>query len=683
MKTGFVLALMLALSACGGSSDNDFKVNPSGEPKAYAELKTPAPATGRLVYASATELSTLLKNGVRIDMRNSAPGLVLEDDARLGGAIADNAAPEALPTPSPDDFSETNVQVAGVDEGDYVKYDGEYLYMHAWPRYEKDENQHRIRILRTDPVADSAELASDIAIDDYLSEMQLYLLAGEQQTDQLVSLTSDGFYAFCGVGPRLPWYYGNTGEVHVDLYDLQTPAAPVLDWQLELDGMLHFSRKIGGVLYITTSYIPRIELPVPGSDDEVEALTESALEDVNLDELLPGYRINGGERQLLSSPDECLVDSENNVTRGYRSLHHLIAIDLRQRAVIDSVCLGTPVEGLYASTEAIYLFATEWTENWSDSYSVLHKFALEENAVNYAASGTVPGRLTGAAPDAAFRLDDHDGYLRTLSSGRTNSGELTHRLSILQVNADEKTLDLVSQLPNATETAAIGKPGEDVYAVRFFGDKAYVVTFQRTDPLYVLDLADPLQPKIAGELALPGFSTYLHPVGDGLLFGFGRDATEAGVQLGLKAALFDVSDPVNPETLGEVSIGNRDSWSDASYDHRAFSFLPAGDSNLRITLPATFYDFNVVTDAQGETYSANRDRALVMLEVNNINSEQPELSLHGLLETPTGESRSWQNYAAFSRGIMHGDTVYYVDEPRVWAAYWSDPTTVFGPFVGE
>jgi hypothetical protein len=117
--------------------------------------------------------------------------------------------------------------------------------------------------------------------------------------------------------------------------------------------------------------------------------------------------------------------------------------------------------------------------------------------------------------------------------------------------------------------------GEQIYAVRFLGDVGYVVTFEQTDPLYTLDLSDPADPRVVGELKIPGYSAYLHPLGDGLLLGVGQDATDEGVRLGAQVSLFDVSDPANPERIDTFALG--DGTSEVEWDHHAFLWWADAD----------------------------------------------------------------------------------------------------------
>jgi uncharacterized secreted protein with C-terminal beta-propeller domain len=138
------------------------------------------------------------------------------------------------------------------------------------------------------------------------------------------------------------------------------------------------------------------------------------------------------------------------------------------------------------------------------------------------------------------------------------------RLTVLEPAADGKLTEIGS-----IEDLGVG---EEVQSVRFLGDTAYVVTFRRTDPLYAIDLSDPANPTALGELKITGFSEYLHPVGDGLLLGIGREATEDGMDTGFKASLFDVSDPTDPTEIDKWVVP--DAWSEVGNDPHAFTWDP-------------------------------------------------------------------------------------------------------------
>ncbi len=202
-----------------------------------------------------------------------------------------------------------------------------------------------------------------------------------------------------------------------------------------------------------------------------------------------------------------------------------------------------------------------WQE-WSDDYETdLHAFAIAPGErTEYVASGTVRGSLLNQ-----FSLDEYEGYLRVISTDSSpwdESNQSETSLVVLQEQND--------RLAIVGEVGGLGK-GETLFSARLMDDIGFAVTFRQTDPFYVLDLSEPTNPRISGELKIPGVSTYLHPIGDRMVLGLGQDATEDGRTTGLKLSLFDVSDPTDPR---EVSVWTLpDSYSPAEHDHRAFQMF--------------------------------------------------------------------------------------------------------------
>jgi hypothetical protein len=202
---------------------------------------------------------------------------------------------------------------------------------------------------------------------------------------------------------------------------------------------------------------------------------------------------------------------------------------------------------------------------------LIHQFRLDDGtAATYVASGKVEGRLLNQ-----FAMSEHNGDLRVATTtddwgGFGEQSEST--VFVLRPEGDE--------LREISSVGGLGKD-EQIYAVRFIGDLAYVVTFRQIDPLYVIDLTDPANPIEAGELKIPGYSAYLHPVGDGLLLGVGQDATDEGRTTGTQLSLFDVSDPTNPQRVSTLPIGG---YSEVEWDHKAFLYWPADGT---IVLPVS------------------------------------------------------------------------------------------------
>jgi hypothetical protein len=218
---------------------------------------------------------------------------------------------------------------------------------------------------------------------------------------------------------------------------------------------------------------------------------------------------------------------------------------------------------------------------------------LGAESMSVVGSASVEGVLGATIDQAAFRMSEHEGRLRVVTGTPTAiwGNGIVNRLTILEPSTVVPgLLKTVSWLPNAKRPQSLGKPGELLYGTRFAGDRLYAVTFRIVDPLYVVDLADAADPRIAGALEAPGFSEYLHPLPGNLMLGFGKDATSDGMFQGLQLSLYDVSDAGKPLEIQRVLMGKRGSDSVLLRDHHAFSALPNADGSLSIAFPARIHD---------------------------------------------------------------------------------------------
>jgi uncharacterized secreted protein with C-terminal beta-propeller domain len=164
-----------------------------------------------------------------------------------------------------------------------------------------------------------------------------------------------------------------------------------------------------------------------------------------------------------------------------------------------------------------------------------------------------------------WSLSEHEGFLRVA----TTEDEFSPEGAAASSSSVNVLTTRGTQLARVGSVEGIGK-GERIFGVRFVGDRGYVVTFRQIDPLHVIDLSEPTRPRVLGELKIPGYSAYLHPVGDGRLLGVGQDVSEDGMRLGTQVSLFDVSDPGNPKRLDQIRLDN--SNSPVEYDHHAFLY---------------------------------------------------------------------------------------------------------------
>jgi len=209
--------------------------------------------------------------------------------------------------------------------------------------------------------------------------------------------------------------------------------------------------------------------------------------------------------------------------------------------------------------------------------------------------------------------------------------------------------------------------------VRFHGARAFVVTFRRIDPLYTLDLSDPLAPRIAGELEIPGYSSYLHPISERWLLAVGYEI-ENNRTAGIKVELFDIGgDAARP--VGQASYGKSGSWSPAIHDHRALSFLSLADGDtLRVALPINIADTPVDWSTDYYDWTAT---ALQLFSVEGIGGDTASLVDRGAVPADhRTDSRTWPRDYPEGRGVLHGDAVFYVYDSHVLSASWSAPTQV-------
>jgi hypothetical protein len=455
----------------------------------------------------------------------------------------------------------------------------------------------------------------------------------------------------------------------VQLLDVRDPYHVEQVWQVQLDGWLKASRKIGDMLYLVSSYRPRLpDLVSPATTQADKEQNERLIRSAKAQDLLPRYSDNGGSDQALMSPDDCVIAADLASDEGYHDLTVITAVNLSERRVTDVGCLSTNVNGVYVSANSLYVGGIGYERGQSQGvFTVLHKFELAEGGIAYRASGAVSGRVGWA--NASYFMDEHQGDLRIVTSQGTASGNDIHQLSVLRETAGD--LELLSLLPNPERPAPLGKPGETVRAVRFFGERAYVVTARVFDPLYVIDLSDPQDPAIAGELEIPGFSTYLQPLGQPaapLLLSIGQQTDSTGRSQGVKVELFDVRDIARPASLGVQIFGATGSWSDVENDPHALTFMgvPGDASRYRATLPVAVYDGAAPGQPNRWSYSG-----VHLIEINGVDSPSPQLRLQGVIKTdePDG-TRQYPLHDGLNRTVLHDDSVFVALEESVIGTLW-------------
>ena len=639
------LVALLALAACGGSSSS---TSDPDQPVAGLLKKVSSPA----------ELEAAIKNGLTAVAPAPAGDVLASDGAA--------PAPEA-------NFTGTYTQEQNVDEFDAVRYDGEHLYIaprryfnccFALPEAQGDAAvnsgtppQASIRILATDPASASATVAGTIPLEDNVSVQGMYVDA-----NRLFALTATAYYGTYGDGwsSLAIWAPEKLG---FRIYDVTDKSTPVQEADVSIDGVFVESRRIGNIVYIVSRHAPLIDGLIfnPQSDAE-RAQNQALLSEVSLDDLLPTITINGVTQPLVD-PVNCYVSNDDRIP-DFPVVTSITAVPIDNPEGFVNTCYNDDVYGVYVSENALY-FPQVLGYLLPDAVETrIHKFALAGTSLSYRGSADIEGQVWRGG-QADFRMSEHGGDLRVLASDyRFNSTDFVdHLLYILRESPTGPALEIVSSLPNAARPEPIGKPNEQLYGVRFLGDRAYAVTFLQIDPLYVIDLADPADPRIAGELEITGFSDFLHPVTDDLLLGLGTGALG-----GVKVELFDVSNLAAPLSRGAMQVGVLDSYSEARWDRHAFTYQRDVAGVDRFTVPATTWS------EVGGQFQA--EASLHLFEIH----DKATPALASLVSAGQLTPPATSEFAERNRAFLHDDTIYYVLEENVWSAFWLSPTMVNGPF---
>ena len=555
-------------------------------------------------FASEEEVRRFLSDAQ--SSKNSRFGFGLEE-ARFQSnemmdvdMLAESAAISESTSTGRVDFSSTNIQVAQVDEPDFIKTDGKYIYM---------IKEHMLVIVEAYP-ASEAKIISKVAFDVEPQNLQNMFLNKDRlmifySANDIKEIISE--FGFRPMDIRVP-------VTHMVIIDISDRSKPVIIKDYQVDGSFMDARMIGDYVYfISTKWIdyraPMIPRIVDSESNEVvlrpdvfyfdnpgdrynfniiTAINISELERISAETFLvdPASTIYVSQDSLYMAYQKNLPSSYyEEITRDtFFSVIVPLLPEPTQDAIIqindgDSIeqdqkwpmimdllqdtydgMNGDDLDLLFKQIDKAsleYLFRI-----MSDAHqTVIHKILLDEGSLEFQASGEVPGRLLNQ-----FSMDQHDDRLRVATTNeRMISNEWTVDNSVHIMNSDD--LSMVGSLGNLA-------PSESIFSARFMGDRLYLVTFERIDPFFVIDLSTD-QPRVLGELKIPGFSNYLHPYDEDHVIGIGRDTKESSdrvIQLGVKLALFDVSDVRNPSVLDDIVIGSSSTHSEAEYNHKSFFF---------------------------------------------------------------------------------------------------------------
>ena len=479
-------------------------------------------------FSSYEELENFLKTN--IEQTKNYEGQYSSFFSR-GGEVASLDA-EAAPA-----HSTTNIQVAGVDEADIVKTDGEYLYV---------VSSNNISILKAYP-PEEAKVLSKITLNETYN-LKIYV-----NEDKLAVL--GGHFAPIRIS------YSYTGESFVKVYDISDKTSPVLTRTLSLNGTLSGSRMIGNYVYATVN-----QLAVQSSNEKTDF--EVTLPKISTDDAVK--EIQATEIRYVNVPD---------VFYYFTTVIAVNIINDAQEPTYETFLTG-PTACMYVSHSNMYL-AVPNTNVWILSAEVggrrdetlIYRVKLDGEEIVCEAEGAVSGYVLNQ-----FSMDEYNGFFRIATTKWTNDGS-KNNLYVLDMS-----LNIVGELPDLA-------PGERIYSARFMGDRCYLVTFKQVDPFFVIDLSNPTEPKVLGYLKIPGFSGYLHPYDESHIIGTGKQDNN------VKLSLFNVTDVTAPTEAVPPYIVPAD-WSDSTVlmDHKAFLF---DKSKQLLALPVSISEYYIKGYWQG------------------------------------------------------------------------------------
>ena len=610
---------------------------------------------GSIFGNKATEDGIVLENAVDMNA-SSAP----QADAESGAVLNEALTQTTTTSDNKTQHGETNEQVQGVSEADIIKNDGKYLYIvnpenANWDTYYREcslyynykngleETTARVQSTpgynpNAEEILDDekpettekegknteAKVVTELPELEYSCEISIVEPSGngelkninkieiaKPQRDDIFYMNVQDMYV---AGNRLiaiincqlkreennanekvscDCLYGGSSGKNITMavsYDISDRENVKEEWRVFQDGGYISSRLIGDELVLLSQYYVDIT-------QDVDTVKENCV---------PENSCDGKKFSRVLVNDICIMEDVYDTS-------YLVAsvLDTDDENTLKTEAVLGAGQNVYCTTETLYATSTEYNTGdarkaevfgLSDTVKTqIYKFDIRDYDIKYLKNASVDGSALNQ-----FSMDEYNGYLRIA----TTSGNWGENL-INQVYVLDKNLETVGLLKDIAK-------GERIKSVRFTGNTAYVVTFVQTDPLFVIDLTDVKAPKILGELKIPGYSAYLHPVGEGLVMGVGLDGTESGTNGGMQVSLFDVSDPTKPVECGKFTMSGYENDeaqvyvdSDAYYDHKALCW----DAENKIMYVP--YSKNVHRWAYADGKNYNKTTAgIVALKVN-------------------------------------------------------------------
>jgi len=551
----------------------------------------------------------------------------------------------------PNSVSGTNVQEASVDEPDMVKTDGRHIYT---------INNNTISVVKSWPISDTKEIA-EIAVEGNPSSLFLH-------EDRLIVFSHEWDRVWPGhEGIR----YG-TGETRITVIDVHEPSRPEILRSTAVQGAMIDARMVGTQMVLSTKHYPAIPDDIWEDawrimDDEdlwQAGYGSTPVEQENIRDELRSRLRPMVQEAITAVPTSGLLlsveeDGDVSTASGCTSVYHgdetsnpemvsMVHIDMGKSGAGGKIQATTVMAGgaiMYASQDHIYIAqgSFNWWWGWGDvdRTTRIHRFDLRDMGTAYTSTGEVPGWLHNQ-----FSMSEYEGRLRVATTDMdwwwgTNTDGRDEGNNVYILEQGQGQMHIIGSLEGLA-------PGEQIYAARFQGDKAFLVTFRQIDPLFTLDLSDPTRPKAVGELKIPGYSAYLQTRGPGRLIGVGMDGTDEGELTGVSVSLFDVSDFAEPTQVDRVTVESEWGSSEALWDHHAITV-----HENWLTVPYWGYE------EDGDDGSWDYTQGLLVVDIRkNSLTELARITHQDLVQEAVGQP--WE--APIRRAIVMDDYLFSVSD---------------------
>jgi len=512
------------------------------------------------------------------------------------------------------EYSKTNVQVEGVDEADIVKTDGKYIYVAT------GEN---VTVVKAYPPEDACVL-SKIKLNGTVTG--IYVNKGK------LIVFESSFHPFYEV------YNSFTEQVSIKIYNISNRETPVLKRNITLSGWYFDSRMINDYVYVIVNS-PAIKI----------------MEEGQIEVILPKISMNDHEETVSANKIYYSDVSDHYYT--YTIIMEINVQNDHEKPTYETILMEI-TSCMYVSLNNIYLVVPKWSKTGT-STTIIHRVHIEGSKIKYEASCQVPGKVLNQ-----FSMDEYRGYFRIATTTGQVARIIEEATSANHIYILNMNMSIVGKIENIA-------PGEKIYSARFMGNRCYLVTFKKVDPFFVIDLEDPINPKILGKLKISGYSDYLHPYDENRIIGMGKETVEAeegdfAWYQGVKISLFDVSDVKNPKEISKYVIGDRGTETPVLYDHKALLF----DKNRNLlVIPVLVAEVNEEEYPEGVPPYVYGEYVWQGAYVFNISLEEG-IVLRGKIthienETTSTIDRYWYSPYIVKRALYIGNILYTISDKKI------------------